>query len=129
MGAVNLTNLVGKGISINNFSINDTAITGALNHLRFGQTFLATYNEKPGSQFSSLKLVLLMNGNTYHVDLNRDHYFGGGDYHYPGDDSDVSYALFGTNDSGSQIQLRLVYGKIGSDHLIYSNDSKYLDKI
>ncbi|MFD1626479.1 hypothetical protein ACFSBS_17705 [Azospirillum griseum] len=126
---VNLTNLAGKGISINSFSINGTEITGNLKHLRFGQTFMASYNDKPGSQFTSLKLVLVMSGVTYHIDLNKDHYFGGGEYHYPGDDSDVSYTLFGTNDSGSQMQFRLVYGKGGSDRLIYTNDTKYLDRV
>lgn len=129
MGMVNLTNLVAKGLSINDFSINGTKIMGSLAHLRFGQTFMASYSEKLGSEFSSLNLVLVMNGNTYHVNLNKDHYFGGGDYHYPGSDSEVSYALFGTNDSASQIQFRLSYGKAESDHLMYSNDSKYLDKV
>ncbi len=129
MGMVNLTNLAGRGITINSFSINNTKVIGSLSHVRFGQTFMATYNDKPGSEFSSLKLVIVMDSVTYHIDLNKDHYFGGGDYHYPGNDSDVSYTLFGTNDSGSQIQFRLVYGKIGGDHLIYTNDAKYLDRV
>lgn len=128
MGAFNLTNLLGGEIKIKKCEINNEKITIAREILRYPNTLMATYNEKKWSDFSDFILEIEFNGSMYCIDLNKDHYFYGDEYHYPGDGSDVDFILFGTNTTGTQVQLRLAYCKSDDAYLTASNDYKYMDK-
>ena len=127
---INLTNITGQDITIANFSVNNKQLCANGTLILSGATFPFYYDEKGKgwNDFSDLTLEVTLNGNPYHVNLNRDHYFGGNDFHYPGAGSDVNYVLLGTNSSGSQIQFRLAYRQAGAATFLYSSDSKVLDK-
>lgn len=128
MGAVNITNVVGLKVTINSFVINGTKIFSGIASLPFGRMYATQYNAKPWSQFQGMVMEITLDNCKYKVDLNKDHYFGGGDFHYPGDGSEVSYVLLGANSDATQIQMRLAYGQAGANRLLYSNDAKYLDR-
>lgn len=129
MGAVTLTNLTGATVSLNNFTINDTQITNNGAQIAPGATGSYFYSNKAWNSFEDINLDVVLNGSVYHVNLNRSHYFGGGDFHYPGDGSDVAYVLLGTNSSASSIGFMLAYRQTGAATLLYSSDtSKTLDR-
>ncbi|MBR9973258.1 hypothetical protein [Magnetospirillum sulfuroxidans] len=128
MGAVTLTNLTGATVSVNNFTINTVQITANGTPLPLGATGSYFYNGKSWNDFDDLNLDVVLNGSSYHVNLNRGHYFGGGDFHYPGNGSDVSYVLLGTDSSSSSIRFLLAYRQAGAATLLYSTDSKSLDR-
>lgn len=128
MGAVTLTNLTGATVSVNNFTINTVQIAANGTSLPLGATGSYFYNGKSWNDFDDLNLDVVLNGGSYHVNLNRGHYFGGGDFHYPGNGSDVSYVLLGTDSSSSSIRFLLAYRQAGAATLLYSTDSKSLDR-
>jgi hypothetical protein len=74
-----------------------------------------------------MNLDIDLNNRSYHINLNRDHYFGGGDFHYPGDGSDVNYVLMGLNRGGNKVYMMQVYCQEGADHFLFDADSKVLD--
>lgn len=128
MGAFNLTNLLGSEIKVKKCEINQEKIAATQVKIKYPNTLIASYNGKKWNEFSGFILDIEFNGNEYHINLNKDHYFYGGEYHYPGEGSDIDIILFGTNTSGTQIQLRLAYCKNSGDLLIASDDYKYMDK-
>lgn len=128
MGAVNLTNLTGGTVTLDKFSINKTSIGGGVNNIKYPNTVMLHYNEKKCSEFSSLIIEVTLNNSKYKIDLNKDHYFYGNAYQYPGEESDIDIVMFGTNNSGSQIQLRLSYCQEETYYLTASSDYKYMDK-
>jgi len=129
MGAVNITNVAGQQVAVNNFTINGTQICQNGTALNDGTTLPGFYSGKSWTDFSGLNLDITLNGATYHVNLNKGHYFGGNDFHYPGDGSDVNFVLLGTNTQGTAIQFRLTYRQTGAATLLYSDDSKNLDRV
>lgn len=128
MGAFNLTNLLGSEIKIIKCEVNKDKIPAFQGKLKYPNTLISSYNAKKWGDFSEFILDIEFNGISYHVNLNKDHYFYGNEYRYPGDESDVDIILFGTNATGSQIQLRLAYCKNGDNLLMASDDYKYMDK-
>lgn len=129
MGAVTLTNLTGATVTVNNFTVNKTPIVQNGTLLSEGTTGSYFYGDKASKDFQDLNLDVVLNGATYHVNLNRDHYFGGGDFHYPGNGADVAYVLLGTDSSASSIRFLLAYRQANAATLLYSTDtSKSLDR-
>lgn len=128
MGAFNLTNLLGSEIKVTKCEVNNEKIAAAHGKIKYPNTLMASYNAKKWSDFSDFILEIEFNGSEYHINLNKDHYFYGGEYHYPGEGADVDIVLFGTNTAGLQVQLRLAYCKNGDALLTGSDDYKYMDK-
>ena len=129
MGAVTLTNLTGATVSLNNFTVNNSQIVGNGAQLGQGATGSYFYGDKNWDDFQDLNLDVVLNGSIYHVNLNRSHYFSGGDFHYPGNGSVVSFVLLGTDSSASSIRFQLAYRPAGAATLLYSSDtSKSLDR-
>lgn len=128
MGAFNLTNLLGSDVKIVKCEVNKEPINVMSGNIRYPYTLMTAYNGKKWDEFSGFILEIEFNGAKYHVDLNKDHYFYGDKYQYPGDGSDVDFILFGTNTAGRQVQLRLAYCKSNDAYLTASNDYKYMDK-
>lgn len=128
MGVFNLTNLLGNEVKVTKCEVNAENITMFSGKIKYPQTCVSTYNGKKWDDFSSFILDIEFNGNNYHINLNKDHYFYGDKYHYPGEGSDVNIVLFGTNPTGLQVELRLAYCESGASDLTASNDYKYMDK-
>lgn len=128
MGALNLTNLLGGEVKVTKCQVNDEKINLMSGFIRYPNTYMTTYNTKKWDDFSKFVLTIQFNGIEYHIDLNKDHYFRGDKYQYPGDGSDVDFILFGTNTTGLQVQLRLAYCEANDAYITASNDYKYMDK-
>lgn len=128
-----ITNMAGRSINISHFKINNTELIFPSSPFRMtiGEPYSALYNEKYYNNFERMILEVKIDQKTYKVDLNKDHYFGGGDFHYPGKGAQVNYMLFGVNSDQTKIQFCLAYGEYfgdtGAKRLLYSNDTKYLD--
>lgn len=128
MGSVNLTNLVGSTITILEYEINKYKMPLSSKNINFPNTLFTFYNEKKWDEFSDIIIKIQFNGAEYKVDLNKDHYFKGDGFQYPGEGSDIDIIFFGTNESGSQIQLRLAYRGDLANYLKSTDDYKYMDK-
>lgn len=128
MGSVNLTNLVGSTITILEYEINKYKMPLGSKNINFPNTLFTFYNEKKWDEFSDIIIKIQFNGAEYKVDLNKDHYFKGDGFQYPGEGSDIDIIFFGTNESGSQIQLRLAYRGDLANYLKSTDDYKYMDK-
>lgn len=128
MGAFNLTNLLGNEIKVKKCEINNQKVDIGAGKIKYPHTLMTTYNGKKWNEFSGLIIDIEFNGNEYHINLNKDHYFYGGEYHYPGEGSDIGIVFFGTNTTGLQVQLRLAYCKSADRLVTASNDYKYMDK-
>ncbi|PGH53998.1 hypothetical protein CRT60_29655 [Azospirillum palustre] len=64
---------------------------------------------------------------SYRANLNKDHYFGGGDYRYPGSGAKVRYILSGLSPDNKKIQMNYAYNSPDLEKYKYSDDLKYLD--
>ena len=99
--------------------------------MTIGEAFGALYNEKYYNNFDRMILEIKIDKKYYKVDLNKDHYFSGGEFHYPGKGAQVNYMLFGINSDKTKVEMCLTYGEYfggaGAKRLLYSNDKKYLD--
>lgn len=130
-----ITNMAGRHTEITYLKINDTELVNstAPYNMTLGAAYKAIYNEKYWDRFERIIINIKMDNISYHIDLNKDHYFGGGDFHYPGKGSQVNFMLFGVNPDRSKIELCLTYGEYFSDtgakRLLYSNDVKYLNVV
>lgn len=131
MGAVNLTNVTNTIITLSDFTINGTSIAEGGTTINSGETLFSSYSGISYSNFSDLNLnvVSSISSYIYHVNLNRSHYFGGGNFHYPGDGSDVNYILTGYNGLLTSIRFKLAYRQEGADYFLYDDDDKSLDKL
>ncbi|WP_144428200.1 hypothetical protein [Azospirillum thiophilum] len=136
MGVINVTNVCGRKIEIINLEINGTKlIDSSFSDIRKKvkisdtATFSGFYDEKNWDDFSSFQMKLDYIGKKYYVNLNRDHFFYGSNYRYPGWGSESNFIISGIGDGDKNIQLNLCYGKSGDFSLTYSNDFKYLDLI
>jgi hypothetical protein len=127
MGQVYLTNVTGADVTVATFSINSqTLVTDQ--PLSFATTLKSAYDGKGWNEYQDMILQVKMLDVNYRVDLNRDHYFGGGDYHYPGRGSDVDFILQGVDSQLTSIRFLLTYRQAGAQTLIYSTDSKNLNQ-
>ncbi|PKU22149.1 hypothetical protein [Telmatospirillum siberiense] len=127
MGQVNLTNTTGSSVTITNFTVNNSPIQSSGTVISSGDTSFGTYNEQPWKEYSDLDLQITVNGTNWQINLNTDHYFGGGDFHYPGQGSDVTFTLIGLQgSSGQSLQLLLSYSRQDADYLIASQDQSKL---
>lgn len=128
MGQVNLTNLTGTPVTIGKFEINGDLIAQNGTSIGSGNTLEGRYSNKDWNGFEDLILDVNLNDQSYHVNLNRSHYFGGGDYHYPGSGSDVNYVLLGLNSSGSKVVMMEAYRQEGAAYFLHDGDHKNLDR-
>lgn len=132
---VYITNTTSRSLMFLNLTINKKTVFGYCEPKKIacGNTLKFIYNKKNWDEFSDIEIWVKIKDTSYAVDLNKDHYFGGGDFHYPGNGSHVNYVLSGMENNNSKIKLGLAYGEsfagIGPKRLIYSNDAKYMDKI
>lgn len=132
MGSVTFSNASGSDIDIVYLKINETVVFEHIDgknkpwKVRDVQTYCTLYEGKDWNDFSRMWLSVSVDGKKYSVDLNRDHYFYGGECHYPGIGSTVNYIFSGFGGDGTSIQLNLGYAKDNSVDLTYSNDFKYL---
>lgn len=128
-----ITNMAGRNVEITNLKVNNTYLVASANprHIALCSFYKTTYNEMNWEKFERIIMDIKMGEKSYHIDLNKDHYFGGGDFHYPGKGSQVNFMLFGVNADRNKIELCLTYGEYfndtGAKRLLYSNDKKYLD--
>ena len=122
MGAANITNVTGSVIKIVKYEVNGVDLSAYGDAILPGETLNKTYDLQPWSDFSRFILQVYVNGNTYQIDLNDGHYFGGGDYHTPGSGSDVDFTLFGSSNGGKTINLLLAYRESGAPIYIASTD-------
>lgn len=128
-----ITNMAGRHIKITRFKINGMEFIPRNDPqpIPVTTTFGFLYKDKSWDKFERMILDIAIYNKQYSVDLNRDHYFGGGDFHYPGKGSQVNFMLFGVNTEATKIELCLTYGEYfgdtGAKRLLYSNDKKYLD--
>ncbi|CAM2065421.1 hypothetical protein SCOR_08575 [Sulfidibacter corallicola] len=126
MGQVNLTNITGGAISVNQFEVNGTSVgTGSVGE---GFTLFKNYDDVNWDDFENFQLSInVSTGSTYRVNLSRNHFFGGGDFHYPGEGSDVNFILTGKNGSGD-LTLKLAYRQAGATFFTNDNDAKGMNK-
>lgn len=130
-----ITNMAGRHIEISYLKINDTELvrSAAPFHTTLGYAYKAIYNEKDWDKFERIILQINVDNIPFKVDLNKDHYFSGRDFHYPGKGSQVNFMLFGINKDRTKIEFCLTYGEYfddtGAKRLLYSNDVKYLDVV
>lgn len=130
-----ITNMAGRHIKITHLRINNAELIRSVNAqpLALTTTFGLLYKTKSWDSFERIILEVSIYSKEYSVDLNKDHYFGGGDFHYPGKGSQVNFMLFGVNSDKTKIQLCLTYGEYfgetGAKRLLYSNDKKYLNAV
>lgn len=129
-----ITNAASSTALITSLSINGTEMIPVYHpqHIVCGNYYQTNYEEKNWENFDRIILKIKIDETVYAVDLNKDHYFGGGDFHYPGKGSQVNFLLYGATADHSQIKFCLAYGEnfnsTGAKRLRYSNDTKYLDK-
>lgn len=129
MGTVSLANSLGVDVRIKEFIVNGVHILPDRTPIQAGTTGSGAYDVKSWRDFDDLIISFYVGSDLYHIDLDEKHYFGGGDYHYPGSGSDVCYTLLGTNTDSNQILVTLGYRQSGPVTYVYSNDfSKNLDK-
>ncbi|WP_148294202.1 hypothetical protein [Azospirillum sp. B506] len=132
MGSVVFSNASGVDIDIVYLKINETVMFQYVDgknkpiKIRDVQTYCTVYDEKDWNDFSRMWLTVSVDGKQYSVDLNRDHYFFGGDCHYPGIGSMVNYFFSGFSEDGTSIQFNEGYAKGYNNDLTYSSDFKYL---
>lgn len=136
MGTINVTNVCGRTVEIINLEINgkkliDSSFEDIRKRAKVSDTFTFSgfYDEKNWDDFSVFQMKLNYMDKTYYINLNRDHFFYGSSYRYPGWGSESNFIISGIGDGNNKIQLNLSYGKSGDFSLTYSNDFKYLDLI
>lgn len=140
MGSLSFTNACGSAIGISYLKINDTILIEKnkpseypeVKNKLFGmsdkKSIIVSYDKKSWSDFSRIWLSVEIDGDTYSIDLNKDHYFYGGDYRYPGEGSAIVYIFSGFSEDKSVVQLGQAYAKAGDNTMFYSDDLKYLKK-
>ncbi|WP_372398901.1 hypothetical protein ABMY26_19880 [Azospirillum sp. HJ39] len=140
MGSLSFTNAGGSAVSITYLKINDTVLIKKNNSPDYPDvkiknisisdknSLVINYDQKNWKDFERFWLSIEVDGISYAVDLNRDHYFFGGDYRYPGEGSAIVYFFSGFNENKSMVQLNQVYGKAGDNNLTYCSDFKYLNQ-
>lgn len=135
MGSIAFTNAAGPDIKILYLKINDTtlfdesALPEKTRSAKIGdkQSVVLEYNDADWNDYKRMWMKVSVEGKTYSVDLNRDHYFAGGGFHYPGNGSMVNYFFSGFSDDGSKLQFNQCYASVDSYNLTYCSDFKYLD--
>ncbi|WP_146191545.1 hypothetical protein [Azospirillum humicireducens] len=140
MGSLSFTNVCGSAIGISYLKINDTILIEKSKPSEYPEvknkileipdknSTIFSYDNKSWNDFSRIWLSIEVGGDTYSIDLNRDHYFYGGDYRYPGEGSAIVYIFSGFSEDNSMVQLSQGYAKAGDNNMFYSNDLKYLNK-
>lgn len=142
MGQVNLTNVTGATITIIDFTINNSSLIPRNPQgeatINSGSTYYGFYDQMSYQDFVDMELnieiQLSITLAVYHINLSRNHFFGGGEFHYPGEGSDVNFILTGLDSSFESIRLKLAYGKndlVTGAHGIftYDDDSKDLQRV
>lgn len=128
MGQVNLTNITGFTVKISKFTINKETVDIATDtNIPSGTTCEGKYDGKLWSAYDGMIMDIILNGQSYSIDLNRDHYFGGENFRYPGDGSDINYVLMGLSHEGKEVCMMQVYRQEGADRFLFDNDYKTFD--
>ncbi|WP_144428199.1 hypothetical protein [Azospirillum thiophilum] len=127
MGDVRLTNLTSIQFIVKKLKINDTEVINSDMGIGLIHTNIFDYSESESDKFKRLIIEVSVKNRIYKIDLNRDHYFGGGAHHYPGLESKVGYIFSGLSVDEKKIQLNLNYAPKYSYPLTYCDDLKYMD--
>ena len=125
----NITNVVGVEVQIDSLKINDISICNGL-AVAAGSTYFGSYDAMTASQFNRMILTIECKGQSYKVDLNRDHWFGDNGENnecYPGSDFKVNLILMGFE--GADILLMLAYSRIANLSFTYCKDTKTLQPV
>lgn len=125
----NITNVVGVEVEIDSLEINDKEICNA-QPVAAGATYFGSYDDKTANQFEQMILNIECKGQSYEVDLNRDHWFSdNGENHecYPGSDFKVNLILMGFD--GADIVLMQAYSRIANSSFNYCSDTKKLQPV
>lgn len=140
MGSLSFTNAGGSTVGITYLKINDTVLFDQNKTIDNPEikrksikipdksSYIMDYDQKNWNDFERFWLSIEVDGISYAVDLNRDHYFSGGDYRYPGEGSQIVYFFSGFNPDNSMVQLNQIYAKAGDSDLSYCSDFKYLNR-
>ncbi|MFP5512943.1 MAG: hypothetical protein ACLGJC_07665 [Alphaproteobacteria bacterium] len=126
MANISVVNLTSGKMKLKSMIINGTSISVGQYEIARLQTVELDYRDKDWQSFSDFIMEVETNGLTYKVDLNKDHYFGGGQYRYPGSGSKVRYILSGLSEDKKAIQINYAYNSPDLDRYKYSSDLKYL---
>ncbi|WP_146191546.1 hypothetical protein [Azospirillum humicireducens] len=127
MANISVFNLTGTDIALKSISINGTSLPIENSQISMLGCIELDYRLTDWKNFSGLVIEIQKDSVTYKADLNKDHYFGGGDYRYPGSGSKVRYILSGLSVDGKKIQMNYAYNSPDLEKYKYSNDMKYLD--
>lgn len=127
MGDIRLTNLTSIQFIVKKLKINETEVINSDTGIGLIHTHIAKYDLKKSSDFTDLIIEVSVKNRIYKIDLNKEHYFGGGRYHYPGAESKVGYIFSGLSVDEKKIQLNLNYASDFSFPLTYCDDVKYMD--
>lgn len=135
MGSIAFTNVACSSLEINYLKINDTVIfnspqdskTKKPAKINDKSTYVMDYDGAKWGDFNRMWLTITVGKDKYSIDLNKDHYFYGGDYHYPGEGATINYFFSGFSEDGKKIQFNECYLKQGDTSMTYCNDLKYLD--
>lgn len=125
MGQMNVTNALGLNVNITKLEINQVNLVNSV-PVKSGSTYFGNYNDASSAHFADMILEIECNSTSYHIDLNKDHWFGDNDHGtaYPGSDYNVNLILMGFDDNN--IVLMQAYGKTTSASFEYCNDVKRL---
>lgn len=127
MGEVNLSNITGVQVAIHDFTVNGKDIAEQGTVIEPGETLKHHYDEKSWDDYESMNLDIILDDHLYHLNLNRSHFFGGYDFQYPGNGSDVNFVLLGVEKDRKKITMMEVYRQEGAEIYIHSRDQKTLD--
>jgi hypothetical protein len=114
MGMMYVTNLTGVRAQIASFRVNQAYYFTQKPTLAPGETRREELiGAGPASEFEDLNFNLTCGDTTYHINLNRDHWFGDNDGSYPGSDYDINLVVLGFDAQG--IPLKQVYRRAVKD--------------
>lgn len=127
MANITVLNLTGINLSLKSMTINGTSIPIENSHIHMLKSISLAYLLMDWNKFSDFIMEVERDSTSYKVDLNRDHYFGGGDYRYPGSGSKVRYILSGLSSDQKKIQMNYAYNSPDLEIYKYCTDLKYLN--
>lgn len=129
MANISIINLAGTDLSLKSLAINGKYISSESKIINMLGSVEFDYRDVDWQKFNDFIMEVERGGVIYRVDLNRDHYFSGSDYRYPGSGSKVRYILSGLSTDGKSIQFNTAYNSPDLPKYKYSSDLKYLSAL
>ncbi|WP_372398900.1 hypothetical protein ABMY26_19875 [Azospirillum sp. HJ39] len=127
MANITVFNLTGTDLSLKSMVINGTQLPFEKSQIPMLQSIELDYRLTDWKNFTNFIFEVEKESTSYRIDLNKDHYFGGGDYRYPGSGAKVRYILSGLSSDLKNIQMNYAYNSPDLDRYKYCDDLKYLN--